>query len=357
MEVDITMTFGSRVPRPRSLALTVVALLVLSVGFVTGAYAQGSSEQRTAVDKVTYLTSFGTFGRDAYAYVAQENGFFEAANLDVTIKPGAGSVDNMKLVAAGQADFAPADVTALVLSRANEGLPVKFVALVHQRTLSAILALRESGIATPKDLEGKTIADVPGSTIQRVFPLWAKKVGVDASKVSFVPAAPPALPSLLASKRVDAVGQFTVGKPLFQAAAGGKPIVAFPYEKAFPGFMGIGLVAADSTIAQKRNLVRRFTAALMKGLKWSIDNPGRTGAILNKAVPLQNPKIAADELKIMKRFAQTPATRKNGMGYVDPKRVASTISIVNNGFKPSRRVTVGDVYAAGFVPAPPKPKR
>jgi NitT/TauT family transport system substrate-binding protein len=351
------MTFGSRSQRRRSHALAVVALLALSLSLVAGASAHDSGRQKQAVDKVTYLTSFGTFGRDAYAYVAQENGYFEAAGLDVTIKPGAGSVDNMKLVAAGQADFAPADVTALVLSRANEGLPVKFVALVHQKTLSAILALKESGIASPKDLEGKTIADVPGSTIQRVFPLYAKKVGIDASKVSFVPAAPPALPSLLASKRVDAVGQFTVGKPLFQAAAGGKPIVAFPYEKSFPGFMGIGLVASDSTIAQNPKLVKRFTAALMKGLKWSIDNPGKTGAILNKVVPLQNPRIAADELKIMKRFAQTPATRKNGIGYVDPKRVASTISIVNNGFKPSKRVTVSDVYAPGFVPPAPKPKK
>lgn len=336
----------------RPFALVVAALLVLSLGLVAGASAKSSVAKKSAVDKVTYLTSFGTFGRDAYAYVAQENGYFEDAGLDVTIKPGSGSVDNMKLVAAGQADFAPADVTALVLSRANEGLPVKFVALVHQRTLSAILVLKESGIATPKDLEGKTIADVPGSTIQRVFSLWAKKVGVDATKVSFVPATPPSLPSLLASKRVDAVGQFTVGKPLFQGAAGGKPIVAFPYEKQFPGFMGIGLTASDATIANKADLVKRFTAALMKGLKWSIDNPGKAGAILNKVVPLQNPKIAADELKIMKRFAQTPATRKNGMGYVDPKRVASTISIVNNGFKPSGRVTVSEVYAPGFVPGP-----
>lgn len=348
---------ASRSRRPfRVLALEVVGLLVLSLALGAAASAQSSATKRSAADKITYLTSFGTFGRDAYAYVARENGYFEDAGLDVTIKPGSGSVDNMKLLAAGQADFAPVDVTALVLSRSNEGLPVKLVALVHQTTLSAILVLKESGIATPKDLEGKTIADLPGSTIRNVFPLWAKKVGIDASKVSFVPATPPSLPTLLASKKVDGVGQFTVGKPLFQAAAGGKPIVAFPYEKVLPGFMGIGLVAADSTIAKNPELVRRFTAALLKGLKWSIDNPGRAGAILNKAVPLQDPKVAADELKIMKRFVQTPVTRTKGLGFVDPKRVASTISIVNNGFKPSGRVTVSDVYAPGFVPPPPPSK-
>lgn len=341
--------------RPRLASFRSILSLVLgaalAVSLVAAATAQGS---RADGRKVTYLTSFGTFGRDAYAYVALEKGFFKDAGLDVTIKPGSGSVDNMKLVAAGQADFAPADVTALVLSRSNEGLPVKLVALIHQRTLSAILALRESGIATPKDLEGKTIADVPGSTIKNVFPIYARKAGIDASKVKFVPATPQSLPSLLASKQVDAVGQFSVGIPLFSKAAGGKPVTAFPYEKFFPGLMGIGIVASDSTIAKDPDLVTRFAAALLKGLQYSIDNPGQAGAILNKFVPLADPVVAAKELRIMKRFVQTPETRKNGLGFVDPKRVAATISIVNNGFHPSGRVTVDDVYAAGFVPAPKK---
>ena len=37
---------------------------------------------------MTYLTSFGNFGRDSYAWVAKEKGFFKDAGFDVEIKPG-----------------------------------------------------------------------------------------------------------------------------------------------------------------------------------------------------------------------------------------------------------------------------
>lgn len=333
--------------------LSALALIALAAA----ALAAGASSMpaaRTQAVKVSYATSFGTFGRDAYAYVALDRGYFESEGLDVSIVPGTGSVDNMKLIAAGRLDFAPIDITAAVLTRANENVPVKIVAAVHQNTLSSILALKESGIASPKDLEGKKIADAPGSTVRAVFPLYAKRSGIDAGKVTFVPATPPALPSLLASKQVDAVGQFTVGIPLFQRAAGGKPIVSFPYAKVLPGLMGIGLAVADETIAENPDLVRRFTRALLRGLRYSIDNPGDAGRILKKYVPLADHVVAAQELRIMRKYVQTPATREKGIGFVDPKRMAATISIVTNFFKPKQHLAVGDVYAAGFVPAPRK---
>ncbi len=335
--------------RSRSFFSVALALIVLSSA--VAASAQGSRARRQ-LTQINYATSFGTFGRDAYAYVALEKGYFRDAGFDVTITPGSGSVDNIKLVAAGRIDFAPVDFTALVLTRAREGVPVKAVSLVHQHTLSAIFVLKESGISQPKDLEGRKIADAAGSTVAVLFPLYAKKAGIDASKVTFVPAAPPALPSLLASKQVDGVGQFTVGVPLFQKAAGGKQIKTFPYEKFFPGLMGIAIVASDDRIAKSPAEVNRFVGALNRGLQYSIDNPGDAGRILNKYVPLADPVVAAQELRIMKRFVQTPVTRQNGLGYIDPKRVDATISIVANGFKLTSRITRSQVFAPGFTKPP-----
>ena len=55
-----------------------------------------------------------------------------------------------------------------------------------------------------------------------LFPLYAKKAGIDPSKVTWRDAAPPALPALLAAKQVDGIGQFSVGVPLVAKAAGGR---------------------------------------------------------------------------------------------------------------------------------------
>jgi NitT/TauT family transport system substrate-binding protein len=327
-----------------------VAAAVAVAASASGSPARESAPAKRALTSITYSTSFGNFGRDAYAWVALEKGYFRDAGFDVKIVPGAGSVAVAQAIAAGSVDFGPADVAAVALARAESGVTVKVIALIQQNTMAAFLALKSSGISKPTDLAGKTFADTPGSTVAVLLPLYAKKAGFDASSVKFVPSSPPALASLLASKRVDAVGQFTVGIPTFRSATG-QEVVSLPYAKVVPGLVGLGLLASDKMIAERPGDVKKFTAALLKGERWAIDNPGQAGAILNKHVPLQDPKIAADELKIMKKYAQTPDVRKKGYGLIQPKRIASTISIVNNFFHPKNPASLSTLYAPGFAPS------
>ncbi len=335
----------------------------LSVAVVTGvlllALAGGAQARPTEqkLDKIVYGTGFGVLGRDAFVHVAVKMGYYRDEGIELQIVPGAGTVDTMRQLASGRRDIGFGDVNAVVLTRANEGIPVKAVYLVSQDVLSTYIALKESGISTPKDLEGKTIADAAGSTATVLFPLYAKRAGVDASKVQFVPAAPPTLPSLLASKRVDAVAQFTLGLPLMSAAAGGKPVVSLPYFKYFPGFVGTAVLVTDDYIQKNPDLLRRFLRATDKGLRYALSNPGRAGAILNEMEPLANPVIAAQELKLLKPHARTKFTIKNGLGAFERRRINSTISIMQNFFHPKNRVTADQIYDDRFVPGPPKRKK
>jgi NitT/TauT family transport system substrate-binding protein len=324
------------------IALAAAMLLAALVGATTGTAAR----QATTVS-VDYATSFGNFGRDAYVYVAIEKGYFEQAGFDVKVTPGTGSVDNIKLVAAGRLDYTPVDIGALMVTRANEGLRVRTVAVIHQNTMSALITLAESGIATPKGLEGKTLADSPASTVRVLFPLYAKKAGIDASKVTWRDAAPPALPALLAVKQVDGIGQFSVGLPLVSKAAGGKSIRSFKYSKVLPGLLGIGIVASDEKIRSSPGEVRAFTRALLRGLRYAIDNPGEAGYILRKYQPLADPVVAAQELRIMKFFAQNKLTRQkaNGLGYIDVAKFNSTASVIRNGFRLSGQLNAADTWS------------
>jgi NitT/TauT family transport system substrate-binding protein len=343
------MTAARRAP-------VIVALLVclLTLTFASGAQ---SRNERTQLDKIVYGTGFGVLGRDAFVHVAAKLGYYEAEGIEVQIVPGAGTVDSMRQLVSGRRDIGFGDVNALVLARANEGLPVKAVYLVSQNILATYIALKESGIAVPKDMEGKTIGDPAGSATTVLFPLFAKRAGIDASKVTFIPSAPPALPSLLASKRIDLAAQFIVGLPLFSAAAGGKPVVSFPYYKYFPGFVGTSVLVADDWIAKNPGLLRRFLRATDKGLRYALQNPGRAGAILNELEPLANPVIASKELRLLKPHAQTKYTLQHGLGSFEKRRIDSTISIMHNFFHPKNRLTAKDVYDDRFVPGPPKKKK
>lgn len=55
------------------------AVSVLFAAVLARTGCGGTAGNTGTKQKINYLTSFNTFGRDAYAYVAQEKGFFEQA--------------------------------------------------------------------------------------------------------------------------------------------------------------------------------------------------------------------------------------------------------------------------------------
>jgi NitT/TauT family transport system substrate-binding protein len=333
-----------------SLRLALISVVILGSTLASGGVAQSAHR---ALIPIKYSTSYGNFGREAYAYVALDKGYFKQAGFDVSITPGSGTIPVAQLVASGQVDYGPGDTTAAVLAIGNLGLPVKCVALIQQSTLSAYLVPKGGPIQSWKDFEGKTIGDTPGSTGTVLFPYLAKKVGIDASKVTFVPTTPQTGIQLFAAHKIDIYAQFAVGLPTVQAGIGGTPLRSFTWASVVPGLMGNCLMASDAKIANNPGQVKAFTYALLRGEKYAIDNPGDAGRILNKYVPLANPVLAAEELRIMKKYVQTPDVIAHGYGYVDPKRFDSTDSILNNFFHPKTHLTRDLVFAPGFLPAKP----
>ncbi len=305
-----------------------------------------TSEPLEAVE-ISYLTSFSTFGRDAYVYVAEEMGYFDEAGLDVTINPGSGTVDVMKLIAAGTADFGPGDAATAIITIANQGVELKAVAAVQQQTLAAIATTESTGISEPSDLENKTFADAPGSTVRILFPFFADAAGFDDSTVEFVASAPPDLPRLLASGEVDYIGQFVVGKGLIENATG-DTAVFFPYADYLPDLYGNLIMARTEMIEEQPEVVERFVAALMRGLEYSINNPEETGAILEGVMPEQNGDVAAGEVVIMGPYV-SPDGFSGPIGSIDPAKLAVIISQLDEAGALENPVSVDDIFAPGFV--------
>nr|WP_232328158.1 ABC transporter substrate-binding protein [Kibdelosporangium sp. MJ126-NF4]CEL18162.1 Hydroxymethylpyrimidine ABC transporter, substrate-binding component [Kibdelosporangium sp. MJ126-NF4]CTQ90608.1 Hydroxymethylpyrimidine ABC transporter, substrate-binding component [Kibdelosporangium sp. MJ126-NF4] len=322
--------------------ITMTALVACGTGDKPAGNGQGTN--------VTYLTSFNTFGRDAYAFVAQEKGFFAEAGVNTTIKPGTGTVDVLKLVAAGTAQFGIADSTASMITMTREKLPVTAVAAIHQRTVAAIMSLDGNGIGKPADLVGKKIGDQPGSTNQVMFPMYAKAAGIDASKVQWVPSPPPNLPQLLVAGQVDGIGQFVVGKPLIEAAARNRKAVVLPYGELLPDLYGNVLVTSKDLAAKNPDLVRKFSGALLKGLRYSLDHPDELGRILRKHQPTQDPGVAAAEMRLMAPFAK-PDGFTGPLGALEEKRVEKIIHLLTEaGAIPASALTPAG--AADFALAP-----
>jgi NitT/TauT family transport system substrate-binding protein len=299
-----------------------------------------------AAEKVSVVMDAGFNGRHAYYFVAIEKGYYEAVGLDVQVVRGQGSADAIKQVAAGNAQFGFADAGSVVLARGNDQVPIKLVAIVYARPPHAIYALKESGISTPKDLEGRKIANPAGGAIPKMFPAYAKAAGIDAGRVTWVVAPSESLPSLLTLGRVDAVGQFTVGEPLLRKQAAPKELVQLTYADAGLDFYSNGLIAADGTIQKRPELVRRFAAATLRGLKDAIADPQEAARILNKHHREVEVEIAAGEVEMVRSLAVVP---QMVLGTIDPNRVRRTIELVSGAFDLKHPIAPEEVFVPDMV--------
>jgi len=152
--------------------------------------------------------------------------------------------------------------------------------------------------------------------------------------------------SLEALTQGDGFVQFTVGEPLLRAQAAPKNLVRFAYSDPGLNFYGNGIIATDTTIKSNPDLVRRFVAATIKGLKASIDAPADAGAIMNKAHPEVSVDVAKGETEAVAELAQV---KGKPLAEIDPAGVQATIDVVNGAFKLKSPVTVSDIYVPGFV--------
>jgi NitT/TauT family transport system substrate-binding protein len=299
-----------------------------------------------AMDKVSVITDAGFLGRHAYYFVAIQKGYYKAENLDVRVIRGQGSAEAIKQVAAGNVTFGFADAGSAVLGRANDGLPVRVVAIIYAKAPHAIYALKGSGIEKPKDLEGRRIANPAGGAIPKLFPAYAKAAGIDESKLNWVVGSSESLPGLLALGRVDAIGQFTVGEPRLKKDAAPKELVELTYSGAGLDFYSNGIVASETTLKENPDLVRRFVRATLKGLRDAMDNPAEAARIMQQSHRELDVEIAQGELVKVRELATLPGSQ---LGRIEEKRARGTIDVVKSAFSLKSPMEVADVFDLRFV--------
>jgi len=208
----------------RKLAIT-IAIWTIATVFVSGPAAAQKVPVRAAyVPAITWLA----------AWVAKDKGFFDEQGLDVNFI----TVQNISLVpglVGKQLDIAPATVIDLIKA-AGAGLNIVAVAGGHSDTdenaTNTVIARRNSGIASIKDLAGKTVGTPTlGAVLHIALLYWMKKEGVDPNSIRAVEVPFPNMPDQMAAGRIDvaeavqpfsdkmiAAGDIALGDQLLQVA-------------------------------------------------------------------------------------------------------------------------------------------
>ncbi|MGQ9369390.1 ABC transporter substrate-binding protein [Azospirillum sp. ST 5-10] len=323
--------------------------LALALGLALGA---GDAAADTPI-KFTLDWKFE--GPAAAFLLAQDKGYFKAEGLDVTIDTGNGSAGAVTRVASGAYDIGMADINSMIEFNAkNPDKAMKAVFIVYDVPPFSLFALKKSGIAAPADLKGKTLGAPIFDAPRKLFPAYAKAVGLAPDAVAWTTMDPPLREPMLVRGDVDAISGFYFTSLLNLRAQGVKEsdLTVFNYADAGLTLYGNALLPAPRLMAENPEALKGFLRAVVKGWRAVIADPEAGIAALKARDPLIDPALELDRLKMaIAMCVLTPDVKADGMGGVRADRLSSAIDQVTLAFGLADKPAPEAVFDAAFLPA------
>ena len=221
-------------------------------------------------DNVTVLLDWFINPDHAPLIVAQQQGFFEQANLKVTLVEPADPSLPPKLAAAKQADIAVTYQPSLMVDLNND-LPLMRVGALVNSPLNSLVVLAESDIKKIANLKGKTIGYSVGGFEDALLGAMLEKHGLTLNDVDLVNVNFALSPSLY-TRKVDAVIGAFRNFELNQMDIDGKPGRAFlPENHGVPQYEELILVSHPDFAKQKK--IEKFLNVIDKTTAWILQNP------------------------------------------------------------------------------------
>jgi NitT/TauT family transport system substrate-binding protein/putative hydroxymethylpyrimidine transport system substrate-binding protein len=203
--------------------------------------------------------------------------------------------ETLKLIDAGKAQFGLADGSD-VADLIDTGGDAQAVIALVQRPLGGLIALASEHLASPQQMQGKTvgITGVPSDTA--VLDTEVRHAGGNPAKVHVVTVGFNGAQALLAG-RVAAFTGFVPDDGV-QLQVAGHPIAPFWLDReGGPAYPGLVAFANRGTLAADPALIRDFLAATVRGYEDTLRDPARSLGDLLRLNPALPRALTAASLK------------------------------------------------------------
>lgn len=327
-------------------------LFAAALGVAGALAAVPAAAQQT---NIKFSLDFVLQGPQAPFFLADEKGYYKAEGLNLTaLDAGRGSADTIGRVASGVYEIGFGDLNALIEFNAkNPGKEIPAVFMVYDKAPFAIVTRKSKGIAKPTDLMGKNAAAPSFDAGFRLFSLFAKLNGIDASKVNWSNVAPQLREPMLSRNETDAISAFSFTAVMALKGLGvpENDIQVFMYSEHGLDLYSNAVIASPALVKSNPKAVSGFVKATIKAWRDAVKNPAEAIAALKKREPLINEALELERLNLaIKGFVMTPDVHANGMGGVQPARLQKNIDLVTEGLALPRKIAPGDVFNANFLP-------
>jgi NitT/TauT family transport system substrate-binding protein len=318
------------------------------------AFIAAAAAPACAQTAVKFALDWKFEGPSAPYFVAIDKGYYKAEGLDVTIDSGPGSVAGIARVAAGTYPIGFFDINSLVKFRdQNPDKAVKAVMMVYDRPPFSIVTVKRTGIAKPKDLEGKVLGAPAADGAFAQWKAFVKENGIDDSKVKIENVGFPVREPMLADGKVDAITGFSFSSYFNLMQKGIKPEDITVLLMADHGLVLYGnaiMVNPDYAKANPK-VVAGFVRATIRGVIDTVKDPDGAIKSVMKRNETGDEKIELERLKMSLRdnFV-TPWVKQNGVGGVDTARMAKSIDQIAVTYEFKNRPKPEDIFTSEYLP-------
>ncbi|MGR3759040.1 ABC transporter substrate-binding protein [Roseobacteraceae bacterium NS-SX3] len=293
------------------------------------AFALGAAGAAQAADDVTLQLKWVTQAQFAGYYVAQEKGFYEEEDLNVTILPGGPDIAPTQVIAGGGADVTVEWMPAALAAR-EKGLPLVNIAQPFKSSGMMLTCWKDAGIESPEDLKNRTLG-VWFFGNEFPFMSWMSQLGIDTggkseNGVEVLKQGFNVDPLL--QRQADCISTMTYNEYWQVIDAGVSPdeLVTFKYEDQGVATLEDGLYVLEENLEDPEfvDKMERFVRASMKGWKYAEENPEEAAEIVldNDASGAQTEE---HQKRMMGEIAKLTAGSNGALDPADYERTVQTL--------------------------------
>jgi putative hydroxymethylpyrimidine transport system substrate-binding protein len=251
--------------RPALAAVAVLAVLALAMAGCGRKDEPAAGDPAPAPERMRVVLDYFPNADHAGLYLAQANGEYERAGLDVEFQAPSDPAAPLGLLQAGRADLAISYQPELLLAR-DQGADLVSIGALVQAPLTSLISVGRDPVRDPEDLRGKTVgtAGIPyqSAYLQSIL----EDADVDPQTVREINVGFNLTPAML-SGRVDAtLGSFWNYEGVDLRRRGRNPQVLRMEELGVPTYNELIVVARREDLTEEGSgRMRRFMLATTRG--------------------------------------------------------------------------------------------
>lgn len=330
-------------------AFTKLVAATAATGLAAPALGQGKTPLKMILNW-TYQ------GPQAWFFLAQDNGYFADAGIDMTIDQGNGSGAAVGHVAGGAYDIGFGDVNALIRLAGTkpEDAPL-CVYQMYNKPPFTVAVLSKSDIMTAKDLEGRLLGGAANDGALKLFPAFANVAGIDTSGIEILNFKSNLREQMLKGEQVEGVFGY-VNTIRFSAKLSGmnpdEEIRFISYGDYGMDLYSNGIIVSKAMAAENPEMVKGINWAINQGVKDTLADLDAGIEAVAKREPLINKAIEKERLiATLQDEMNHPELAHTGLGNVDPARFAKAIDIVVTANQLPRAPEPSEIFSDAFLPA------